>query len=78
MSRNRHTAVGLVEAFGKLRPPRLHSDTVDVAMEARGLAPGGARTVIATPAFGPGDAVFVVLALGTLAVCFAAVATSPG
>ena len=49
-----------------------------IAMEARGLAPRDARTVTATPPFAPGDAVFIVLALGILAGCVVAVATSPG
>lgn len=40
-----------------------------IAMEARGLAPDGPRTVMDAPGFGRRDWVFAIAALGTLATC---------
>jgi len=40
-----------------------------IAMEARGLAPGARRTVIAAPRFHRRDIAFVAVALAMLALC---------
>jgi energy-coupling factor transport system permease protein len=44
-----------------------------VALEARGLSPDGPRTVMNAPRFQRSDIFFIIAALGTIALCGAAV-----
>ncbi|MGO4571572.1 energy-coupling factor transporter transmembrane component T family protein [Microvirga sp. 2TAF3] len=44
-----------------------------IAMEARGLSPDAPRTVLNVPGFGHGDLVFVLIAIGMIAICGLAV-----
>jgi energy-coupling factor transport system permease protein len=43
-----------------------------VALEARGLSPGGPRTVLNAPGFKRSDAIFIIVALGMVTLCGAA------
>lgn len=46
-----------------------HAGRAAIAMEARGLAKDGPRTIANVPRFGPADAVFATLSLALLAAC---------
>jgi energy-coupling factor transport system permease protein len=49
-----------------------------VALEARGLSPDGPRTVMSAPGFNRSDMIFIVVALGIVTLCGAAVVSDVG
>ena len=64
---------GLVEALSLVIPLLAfairRAGRTAIAMEARGLSPDSARTIMRVPRFCPSDIIFICIALGTLGLC---------